>query len=559
MKYKSDIQVEKVIYEQIRQDMSSYPNKTIHEDGSVTVRQVNSSYFLINDRWHLDKMYAIRQFRPMIDDFISEKSRKTIYFQFDNETLNLETKYIYFKRLFSHNWKISTVFQSLQNPLKKVTEFINEEYTTLTSFKQLKIDKAEQEYIEWLTERGITTKRVKKHLFYNDVEFHTSVVAILRILYTEFTKYANQQEEWKKDVWDVRNLKESYGIVHTPTAANYYLSFSGIQQEGLRNEIKMYFRQRLISKYKFAWTTAQNYINVISKFLAYLFEVEPDWDELKGLKRNHIQGYIHSLHEYANQFEHKKANPEGYVASSLRILRKILKDLQRYQYKCAPLENVNLLIFIEDIPEKRKKSISQIDYIPDSVLKQLFNHLDDLDKDIQIIVWLAYKTGLRASDILTLTVDCLIQMNGQYWLETELRKNQVIGHRIPIDDELACILLEKIEQTKSNENLEGLLFSRNQGSRYGLPISQGFVRLALNKFAVKHHITDEAGDIFHFTLHQFRHTYAMKLLNGGADIYTVQELLGHASIDMTMKYAKLLDRTKREVFNSVVRRGVFQI
>lgn len=83
MKYKSDIQVDKIIYEQIRQDMSSYPNKTIHEDGSVTVRQVNSSYFLINDRWHLDKMYAIRQFRPMIDDFISEKSRKTIYFQFD--------------------------------------------------------------------------------------------------------------------------------------------------------------------------------------------------------------------------------------------------------------------------------------------------------------------------------------------------------------------------------------------------------------------------------------------------------------------------------------------
>src|SRR5690606_20220272 len=53
------------------------------------------------------------------------RSRKTIYFDFDNGTLNLEVKYIFFKRLFNQNWKISTVFQSLQNPLKRLTVFCN--------------------------------------------------------------------------------------------------------------------------------------------------------------------------------------------------------------------------------------------------------------------------------------------------------------------------------------------------------------------------------------------------------------------------------------------------
>jgi hypothetical protein len=47
------------------------------------------------------------------------------------------------------------------------------------------------------------------------------------------------------------------------------------------------------------------------------------------------------------------------------------------------------------------------------------------------------------------------------------------------------------------------------------------------------------------------------LLNGGADILTVQELLAHASPEMTMRYARLLDDTKRKAFDNAVKQGVF--
>lgn len=43
----------------------------------------------------------------------------------------------------------------------------------------------------------------------------------------------------------------------------------------------------------------------------------------------------------------------------------------------------------------------------------------------------------------------------------------------------------------------------------------------------------------------------------GADILTVQELLAHASPEMTMRYARLLDDTKRKAFEKVVKQGVF--
>ena len=68
----------------------------------------------------------------------------------------------------------------------------------------------------------------------------------------------------------------------------------------------------------------------------------------------------------------------------------------------------------------------------------------------------------------------------------------------------------------------------------------------LNELAIQKNITDEMGNLFHFKSHQFRHTYAVKMLNGGADILTVQELLAHASPEMTMRYARLLDDTKRK-------------
>ena len=77
----------------------------------------------------------------------------------------------------------------------------------------------------------------------------------------------------------------------------------------------------------------------------------------------------------------------------------------------------------------------------------------------------------------------------------------------------------------------------------------------LKSFSKNKNIVDEQGEIFHFKTHQFRHTYAVKLLNGGADILTIQELLAHAS-EMTLRYAKLLDDTKERLLNQLLIKGL---
>ena len=132
-----------------------------------------------------------------------------------------------------------------------------------------------------------------------------------------------------------------------------------------------------------------------------------------------------------------------------------------------------LLLFPEDKPKLRKKSIDQIDYIPDYVLEQLFTHINDLHKDVIPVVWVAFKTGLRISDVLGLTFDCLERLNGKYSIVTDIEKTYVQGHRIPIDEELANILAVLIQQSKEKSNQdnnpEGFIFVRYRGARKGRP------------------------------------------------------------------------------------------
>lgn len=200
-----------------------------------------------------------------------------------------------------------------------------------------------------------------------------------------------------------------------------------------------------------------------------------------------------------SHLKRKDANPEHYIFKGLTIIQKFLGDIQRYEYDIAPETTVRLLIFPEDKPKPKKKSLDQIDYIPDYVLEKLFAHINDLHKDVQPVIWVAFKTGLRISDVLGLTQDCLVKLNGKYYIETDIEKTYVKGHRIPIDDELANILAVLIDKSMK-------------------PFSQAWVREQLNKLARAKNITDENGNLFHFKTHQFRHTYAVKMLNSGADI-----------------------------------------
>ena len=75
-----------------------------------------------------------------------------------------------------------------------------------------------------------------------------------------------------------------------------------------------------------------------------------------------MEQYIQLLHEYAkSNLRRKNAHPERYITKGLKIIGKFLEDIQRYEYDIAPEKHVRLLLFPEDKPKRRKKSIDQIE------------------------------------------------------------------------------------------------------------------------------------------------------------------------------------------------------
>ena len=371
----------------------------------------------------------------------------------------------------------------------------------------------------------------------------------------------DEREEFEKDKWDVRNL-EQYGVTYNKSANSHFIDFSKINNLKMREEIKKHIKQRLISNNKFSWASAIDFLIYIPPFINYICELEPTWNDLKGLERYHIEKYIEWLNIYAKEnLTRKNTNHKRYISHALTRIQNFLSNIQIREYDIAPIKNIRILIFPEDKPKVPKKSNDQIDYVPDCVLDQLFENINSLHKEVVPVIYTMLKTGLRISDVLGLKQDCLVKLNNKFWVETDIEKTYVKGHRIPIDDELANMLAILINNAKkySNEdnNPENYIFVRYKGSRKGKPYSQKWIRDKLNLLAIDCNITDELGNRYHFKNHSFRHTYAIKMLNGGADILTVQELLAHASPEMTMRYAKLLDDTKRKTFDKAVKQGIF--
>ncbi|PFM43773.1 transposase [Bacillus cereus] len=558
MKRKRQINIGEVnFHERLKYELSSYTEKTIQSDGSVTTNRVENPYFLMNNNWNIKFLKSIPQFRKMADNY--KGKRRNVHFRINNPIVNLEIKYVWYQKLFKEQWALSSGFNQKAALLTKLSIFINEKYSHLPSLFDLDMEKAEREWLFWLEQHGIPTTKTSKTTMFDGYTHKSPAATYFRIIHSNFLVLADSRDEWEKDRWDVRILHTKYGIYYSKSLTAHYLDFTKIEPLRIRESTKKYIKQRLMGRQDLSFATAKAYVRTLTKFFSFIFSLETTWNDLKDFKRPHMEQYIQWLHK---DTKNKGIDPpERYISEELKRINKFLGDIQKYEYEIAPNTNIRLLFFPGDKPKVKKKPFGQIDYIPDFILEQLFAHLNHLPEDIIPVVWVAFKTGLRISDVLELTTDCLVQLNGKYSIVTDIEKTFVQGHRIPIDEELAKILSVLISNSKENStqdnNPEKYIFVRYQGIRKGKPYTQAWIRKHLNELAEKKNIVDENGDIFRFKTHQFRHTYAVKLLNGGTDILTVQELLAHASPEMTLRYAKLLDETKRKAFESVINQGVF--
>lgn len=542
--------------------ISFIPEKHIQPDKTIDTVIVPTDFFLKNDIWHISFFTNIKQLEGAANVYQKVRDVHNIYFNLNNPNMNIELKYFVHQKLFLEDWSIRPLYQNYALFFKKYALFINENYPHLNSLLEVNIEKTDKHWLKWLQENSIPIEQTHMNRATGKPFIkQTHIAGFLKNAYKYLYQMTDTRIEWEKDIWDVKNLKQ-YGVDYEKTRSASYINFERIENKDFKIHYKKLVKEKLIASSNFTWATAVNWLPCISRFLNFIYQIEPTWRTLQLIDRSHIEKYISIVHKYAAENPTGRIkNPKYHVHNELTIINRFLTELQVRENEMAPQKNVASLMFSYDKPTVPKKPYDHINHVPDFVLQQTFEKIDGFDKTVTLIMWIMYKTGLRIADVLCLKQDCLLKIGGEYWIESDIRKTYVQGHRIPIDNELASLLsvliAHSIEKSNVENNPDKYIFVRYKGQRVGMPYSQNWMRHKMNVFAREYDIRDEQGQLYHFTNHSFRHTYAIKMLNSGVDIVTIQELLAHASPEMTLRYARILDNTKRKAFDKAMSQGVF--
>ena len=140
---------------------------------------------------------------------------------------------------------------------------------------------------------------------------------------------------------------------------------------------------------------------------------------------------------------------------------------------------------------------------------------------------LLYGTGLRISEALSLPLSDVHLDSGVIRVTGKREKTRII----PIPTETSRILKEYLDRSRSVlavKPVANLILSNK-----GRPMSRQVAYQMIQKVAIQNGVTG------HLSPHTMRHSYAVHLLKGGADLRAVQELLGHTSIATTQVYTEL--------------------
>lgn len=210
-------------------------------------------------------------------------------------------------------------------------------------------------------------------------------------------------------------------------------------------------------------------------------------------------------------------------------LRGFLKYLAKHKIDSLPAERIELA----KVPER------SLDLISTEELSRLLaapegNSLKSL-RD-RAILQLLFSTGLRVSELCSLTRDVNFA-SGEFPIRGKGNKIRVVF----ISDEAKDAINEYL---KNRKDMDDALFVK-VGEERGEKEKEGLARRSIERI-VKHYAI-KAGISKRVTPHVMRHCFATDLLQNGADIRSVQIMLGHSSIATTQIYTHITDKQLKEV------------
>ncbi|RDW19477.1 tyrosine recombinase XerC [Oceanobacillus arenosus] len=221
------------------------------------------------------------------------------------------------------------------------------------------------------------------------------------------------------------------------------------------------------------------------------------------------------------------------VSRKISSLRSFFKFMEREkQVESNPFIQVTL--------PKTTKPIPGFLYMEE--LEKLFevsDMTDPLGQRDQAILETLYGTGIRVSECQGIKLSDIDFSIGTIFIMGKGRKERYVPFGRYAEIAMETYIQEGRQKLLKKSNTEtNALFLNARGN----PLTVRGIRLILNK------MVDKAALTVHVHPHKLRHTFATHLLNEGADLRTVQELLGHENLSSTQIYTHVTKDHLREVY-----------
>ena len=281
------------------------------------------------------------------------------------------------------------------------------------------------------------------------------------------------------------------------------------------------FRNFLKFERNFSDNTLDAYLRDIRKLRDYAVEdlqVEPD-----KITYEQLQEFLFRL----SKEKFSERSQARWVSSVKAFFKYLLEDEIREDNPAALLEGPKLGLYLPD-------TLSYED------VERIVNAIDrgtDLGKRNYCIIEVLYGCGLRVSELIDLKISNINFREG--YLKVEGKGDKV--RFVPLADYTAKLIKDYINNVRShykiNKKCEDFLFLNSRGSSMSRVIV----------FIIIKELTEKAGINKKISPHTFRHSFATHLLQNGADLRYIQEMLGHSSITTTEIYTHLKTEELRDV------------
>ena len=283
-------------------------------------------------------------------------------------------------------------------------------------------------------------------------------------------------------------------------------------------------------------------INSLNSFIDFL-RVE------KGAAKNTVDSYRRDLMRYLNwiinnpdsSIKDYAKSLEGLAPSSLERNFSAVRSFHKYLNR----EN-GIVDPTDELPETGKRNrlpkaltVSEMHAILESA-KRLNDYISLRD---YLLIELLYSTGARVSEVVGINLNDFgkTQMGSDEISTLKLRGKGGKERIVPLGSFAKQALDDYLVRTRPSllkKNSESALLLNARGGRLSRVSAWELVKQAAKRAGLETRVTP----------HVFRHSYATHLLDGGADIRVVQELLGHASVTTTQIYTLITIDKVRESY-----------